>query len=73
MRTLYQQIKELESRAGLIDEIRCFAKSDGGKLTAFGQNFVFVCAKGGIKQSIIAKILDVTASAISQQVTKINL
>lgn len=70
MSNLCQQIKKLESQVALLDEIRAAAKTDGGKLTTFGQNFVFVCATGNVTQSTVAKILDVSPSAISQQVSK---
>lgn len=70
MATIHQQIKKLENEAGLVEIIRDRGKSEGGRLTDFGQDFVYMCVTHGIPNGDIAKILDVTTSAISQQAAK---
>lgn len=72
MSTLHQQIKELEKSADLLRILRDHAKGDGGRLTTFGKDFVHACANSNISQSSVAKILDVTASAISQHYSKLK-
>jgi DNA-binding MarR family transcriptional regulator len=66
MATIHQQIKKLEADADLIYKIREKAKTDGGRLTTFGKDFLYACVKSEIPNSDIAKILDVTQSAVSQ-------
>lgn len=48
-------------------EIRALAKTVDGRLTAFGEDLVEVCKKNNIKQSLVAKFLDVTPAAISRR------
>ncbi len=71
--TLHAQIKKLEADANLIYTIRSTAKTTGGRLTTCGNDLVFTLLKNGVKQSEIAKILDVTPSAIAQQAAKFKI
>ena len=79
MSTLNQQIKQLQSAvkklettASQVETIRNYAKTDGGRLNDFGKNMIHICLEANMSQSDIAKILDVTDSAISQQVAKMK-
>jgi hypothetical protein len=72
MATLHQQIRELEKDAELIRSIRASAKTDGGRLTQFGKDFLHACVNNGIPQSSISKLLDITSAAVSQNVAKLK-
>lgn len=72
MATIRQQLAALEAEADLIDVIRSRGKSEGGKLTDFGKDFVHICVTHGISNGDTAKILDVTTGAISQWATKLK-
>ena len=73
MATIRQQLVKLEAEAELVDVIRSNGKSEGGKLTDFGKDFVHICIEHGIPNRDIAKILEVTPGAISQWATKLKL
>lgn len=72
MATIRQQLEKLEAEAELVDIIRSRGKSEGGKLTDFGKDFVHICVEHGIPNGETAKILDVTTGAISQWATKLK-
>jgi len=72
MASITHQIKELEELADFTRTIREEAKTEGGRLTEFGQDFVHICVKNEFKVSFIAKMLAVTASAISQRAAQIK-
>lgn len=73
MATIREQLKKLEADANLVDTLRTMGKTDGGKLTEFGKDFVHACVKNKVQNSVVAKILDVTPSAISQWASKLNV
>lgn len=66
MATIHQQLKRLEADADLIYKIRERAKTDGGRLTTFGKNFLHTCVEDEMPNGMIAKILEVTPSAVTQ-------
>ncbi|HAS87767.1 MAG TPA: hypothetical protein DCS48_00425 [Desulfovibrio sp.] len=70
MSSLYSKIKDLEKDAEMIHTIRDLAKTEGGRLTEFGQNLIYTCAESDVKQADIARILDISPSAVNQHVTK---
>jgi DNA-binding MarR family transcriptional regulator len=72
MATIHQQIKKLESDADLIYTLRDLAKTDGGRLTTFGKDFLHACVVNAVPQSTIAKILGVTSSAVNQNAAKLK-
>jgi 16S rRNA G527 N7-methylase RsmG len=70
--SIQQEIKALEKKAALVDAIRARAVSDGGRLTVYGQDFVYACIRNGMSNGDVAKILDVTTSAITQRAEQIK-
>ena len=54
----------------LVNMIRDSAKTDGGRLTEYGRNFIKLCNDNGWKQSDIARILEITPGAVSQNLNK---
>ncbi len=70
--TFQKQIQELEAERDLLVSIRERAVSEGGKLTAFGQDLVHTCLKHGIPNGDTAKIIGVTTSAITQRAKKLS-
>lgn len=59
--------EELAESKTLLQAIHTRAVSDGGKLTAFGEDLVHTCVKHGMPTGEIAKLVGVTPSAISQR------
>jgi len=72
MATIHQQIKRLEADADLVYVFRDKAKTDSGRLTTFGKDFLHACVENDIPQSFIAKILGVTPSAVNQNAAKLK-
>jgi DNA-binding MarR family transcriptional regulator len=70
--SLHQQIKRLEADAGLIYLLQSKAKTEAGRLTPAGVDIVAACARGGMSQADIAKLLGITPAAVSQQVAKMS-
>lgn len=71
--SIHQQIKRLETDAELIYTLRDKAKTDGGKLTTMGVDILYSCVRSGMSQTDVAKLLDITPAAVSQQVAKMNI
>ena len=63
-------LKELEKEANLMDELRDHAKTEGGRLTMFGRELVRAARQNGIQQAFVAKLLGITAGAVSQHYNK---
>jgi DNA-binding MarR family transcriptional regulator len=72
MATLAQQIRELESEADVIRSLRADAKTDTGRLTPFGKDLLHACMNNKIPNGQIASLLGITASAVSQNIKKLN-
>lgn len=70
--TFQKQIAELEEDRALLEIFRTHAVSDGGKLTAFGKDFVHSCVKHGVPNGTTARLVGVTTSAITQQAAKLK-
>ena len=70
MKALQQHIARLEESDSMLLLIQSKAKTEGGRLTEFGKDFVVGCHKNHLKVGEIAKILDVTSSAITQNIAK---
>jgi hypothetical protein len=65
-----QQVKVLESNSTLVDELRVLAKTEGGRMTPFGRELIESAKNNDIKQSFIAKLLNITPGAVSQHYNK---
>jgi DNA-directed RNA polymerase specialized sigma subunit len=64
--TLFEEKKQLRADLKNIYRIREAAKTPAGRLSDFGNALVMLWLEHGHKQIHIAKILDVSPSAISQ-------
>ena len=65
-RMIRQHLKTLERQVELLSELRDTAKTDGGRLTLFGRELVRIARQNELKQAFVAKLLDITAGAVSQ-------
>ena len=63
---LVRQIKELQNKAEILEKIVSVAKTGGGRISENGKNLYFILRQAGMTKSSIAKILDVTPSALSK-------
>ena len=70
MKALQQHIARLEKSDDMLLLIQSKAKTEGGRLTQFGKDIVLTCHNNNLKVGEIAKILDVTPSAITQNIAK---
>ena len=59
------QVKELENQAELIELIRASSKTEGGRMTQSGREFIAWAKKWELRQTDVAKILDISAGAVS--------
>lgn len=59
-------LRSLEKKVDLLEELRNEAKTEGGRLTLFGRELVRSAQQNGLKQAFIAKLLDISAGAVSQ-------
>lgn len=72
MATLQQQLKRLEKDADLVIGLRDAAKTSGGRLSPLGKDILHALVNNGYPNGEIAKLLDVTPSAVSQASSKIK-
>ena len=64
--TIRKLVKQLEAEAGPISELRDWAKYDT-KLTPFGAALADAARDHAVPQSVIARLLDVSPSAINRR------
>lgn len=72
MATLHQQITKLQESADMLEEIQAMAKTNGGRLTDFGKNLLHVCTENKMQVTKIAKLLNVTPAAVTQNQSKLK-
>jgi hypothetical protein len=65
-----RQVRELESEAQLVSELRVLAKTDGGRMTDFGRDIITSAKENGVKQAFVAKLLAISPGAVSQHYSK---
>ncbi len=63
-------LREIEEKAALVDELRATMKNEHGKMEPAGKSFLAVGKNNGIQQAFMAKLLDITAGAVSQHYSK---
>lgn len=64
---IMRELKKLEADASLLEILREHAKTaSGARLSPFGKAFLSAARDAGIKQADMARILDITAGAVSQ-------
>lgn len=72
IRTLQQQIRRLEESDNLLLQIQGKAKTEGGRLTQFGKDILLACHNNDVTVTETARLLNVTPSAVTQNVAKID-
>ena len=72
MATLQQQINRLEKDANLVIGLREAAKTNAGRLTPLGKDLLHALVNNDFPNVEIAKLLDITPSAVSQAASKIK-
>jgi hypothetical protein len=65
-----RQVKFLENKASLVDELQTLAKTNGGRMTAFGRELIESAKNNDVKQAFIAKLLGISPGAVSQHYKK---
>jgi len=66
-RSIKAEVKNLEKQVELVKALRLASRTEGGHLTEFGSHFCDLCLTHGIRVSVVAKIVDMSYSAISQR------
>jgi hypothetical protein len=59
-------LRNIEREGRLLSELRAYSKTDGGRLNDTGRGFIAFAQAYGLRQSFVAKLLDISASAVSQ-------
>jgi DNA-binding MarR family transcriptional regulator len=70
--TFKKQLESLSEYKEVIENLRGWVVSEGGKLTPLGQDLVHSLIKHEMPNGEIAKLIGVTPSAISQQAKKLK-
>lgn len=71
MPTISRQMKKLlEDETELLHTLRDKSKTEGGRLTGFGKELLLLCADNDVQPATIAKILDITSAAVSQNISR---
>lgn len=65
-----QHLKSLELDVDLLAELRRLSKTEGGRLTDVGREFLRFARRMELKQSFVAKLIDITPGAVSQHYTR---
>lgn len=66
-KVILREIKKLEADVSILELARALVKNDAGnRLSPFGRAVLDAAKANGVKQAEIAKILDITAGAVSQ-------
>lgn len=66
----HQQMKRLEKEADLVYALREAGKTEGGRMSELGVDVIYALLKNDYPQTDIAKLFDITPSAVSQWATK---
>jgi len=69
-KTIRNKLREIENELALIESLRMAAKTEGGRLSAFGRDLLKAAKVAGVKQAFMAKLLDITPGAVSQHYNK---
>ena len=69
-RIIRKKLREMENELVLIETLRREAKTEGGRMSAFGRDLLQAAKSAGVKQAFMAKLLDITPGAVSQHYSK---
>lgn len=65
-------LKELERESAVTEELREYAKTQGGRLTPFGVAIIRAASEHEVPQAVVARILDVTPAAVSRRTSEVD-
>jgi len=65
-----KKLREMETQLSLLDSLRDEAKTEAGRMSAFGREVLQAAKKAGLKQALVAKLLEITPGAVSQHYAK---
>lgn len=65
-----KQLKALESELDLLAELRHLSKTEGGRMTEFGRAIIAASKDAKVKQSFVARLLQISPGAVSQHFNK---
>jgi transcriptional regulator len=63
---IQRQVEALEEKGAILDRIISIAKTDTGRITNDGKNLYHILRTAGLNKSEIARVLDVTPSALTK-------
>jgi hypothetical protein len=69
-RIIRKQLKAIEAELELVDSLRDLAKTEGGRMTEFGRALLAAAKDAEVKQSFMARLLNVSPGAVSQHYNK---
>lgn len=69
-RIIRKQLRAIELKLALIDELRDLAKTEGGRMTDFGRALIAAAKDAGVKQAYVARLLEISPGAVSQHYNK---
>ena len=70
IRSIRRKLREVEAALQLLEGLREAAKSDGGRMTEFGRVLLAGARDAGLKQSFMARLLEISPGAVSQHYNK---
>lgn len=63
---IQKQLADLEEKVEVLDSIIGIAKTSGGRISDDGKNLIYILRKANMSKTDIAKLLDVTPSALTK-------
>lgn len=63
---IQKQIADLEGKVEILEGIIDIAKTSGGRISDDGKNLIYILRKANMSKTDIAKLLDVTPSALTK-------
>jgi transcriptional regulator len=63
---IQKQVEALEEKGAILDRILSVAKTESGRITEDGKNLYHILRGAGLNKSEIARVLDVTPSALTK-------
>ncbi len=63
---IQKQVEALEEKGAILDRILSVAKTESGRITEDGKNLYHILREAGLNKSDIARVLDVTPSALTK-------
>lgn len=67
VKEMRKQLRVVEKEFDILLRLRAEAKTEGGRLTEFGQLIVSAGREANVPQELLAKLLDLSPGAVSQR------